>query len=410
MHEVRRPAQRSHGATMSISVLALGLLGCGLFIFAVLTFGEAQAQSAVNHYYVSPTGSDSNSGTSPSTPWQTIAHADQAIQLGEAGTVIHLAPGTYESPPYFFTTSSGTANARITWVSDVKWGAILNSGWYLIGDYNDIGDIQFTGSRINAAIFLRGNLSRAIGNYVHDIGAGCHSTGAIVLAGDNDAAEANIVANLSVGYLDLTVRCNQYHAIYSSMVGSVIRNNIVSGAPGWGIHSWHDASDLIIENNTVFNNGLGGILIGNGENDAGPYVHNNTTVANNIVVNNGWGIGPLAGIVEYPCGDAIGANNMYLNNAVYDNGPQGDISLCDGKSPSGTVTLDATSFASLFVKYQADGSGDYHLQTNSAAIDKGTTACALGISNCAPGTDYDGNRRPSGSAYDIGAYEYGGSF
>ncbi|MCF8083473.1 MAG: right-handed parallel beta-helix repeat-containing protein [Deltaproteobacteria bacterium] len=43
--------------------------------------------------------------------------------------------------------------------------------------------------------------------------------------------------------------------------------------------------------------------------------------------------------------------------------------------------------------------GDYHLSATSPCIDSGT-------STGAPLTDYDGNTRPQGSGYDIGAYEY----
>ncbi len=45
---------------------------------------------------------------------------------------------------------------------------------------------------------------------------------------------------------------------------------------------------------------------------------------------------------------------------------------------------------------------DFHLIEGSIAIDKGTSVNA-------PSVDYDGNPRPQGAGYDIGAYEYGSS-
>lgn len=42
---------------------------------------------------------------------------------------------------------------------------------------------------------------------------------------------------------------------------------------------------------------------------------------------------------------------------------------------------------------------DFHLLETSSAIDKGTSVSA-------PSEDYDGNTRPIGQGYDIGAYEY----
>ncbi|MGI9303785.1 MAG: choice-of-anchor Q domain-containing protein [Gammaproteobacteria bacterium] len=44
----------------------------------------------------------------------------------------------------------------------------------------------------------------------------------------------------------------------------------------------------------------------------------------------------------------------------------------------------------------------FHLTAESAAIDAGTGADA-------PGSDFDGEARPQGKAYDIGAFEYGGT-
>ena len=45
------------------------------------------------------------------------------------------------------------------------------------------------------------------------------------------------------------------------------------------------------------------------------------------------------------------------------------------------------------------GGADFHLQSGSPAIDAGSPLNA-------PADDYDGNPRPQGSDYDIGAFEY----
>jgi len=52
-----------------------------------------------------------------------------------------------------------------------------------------------------------------------------------------------------------------------------------------------------------------------------------------------------------------------------------------------------------FVNYQADGSGDYHLQSNSPARNAGFK------SKCSP-FDFDGASRSQGAELDIGAYEF----
>lgn len=42
---------------------------------------------------------------------------------------------------------------------------------------------------------------------------------------------------------------------------------------------------------------------------------------------------------------------------------------------------------------------DFHLQINSPAIDSASSIYSVS-------TDFDGNIRPVGNGYDIGAYEY----
>ena len=54
-------------------------------------------------------------------------------------------------------------------------------------------------------------------------------------------------------------------------------------------------------------------------------------------------------------------------------------------------------------KFVNASGADFHLQQGSPAIDAGS-------SSNAPSDDFDGNSRPYGSGYDIGAYEYGATF
>lgn len=55
--------------------------------------------TCVSNYYVAATGNDSNNGTSPSTPWRTLQHANNSLPTGgaAAGSCINVAPGTYSS-------------------------------------------------------------------------------------------------------------------------------------------------------------------------------------------------------------------------------------------------------------------------------------------------------------------------
>jgi len=66
--------------------------------------------TCVRNFYVATNGSDSNNGTSPSTPWRTIAHADTASRTG--GDCINIAAGAYanfnENLSHGGTTASST--------------------------------------------------------------------------------------------------------------------------------------------------------------------------------------------------------------------------------------------------------------------------------------------------------------
>ncbi|MDB5934579.1 MAG: hypothetical protein JWQ01_1923, partial [Massilia sp.] len=185
-------------------------------------------------------------------------------------------------------------------------------------------------------------------------------------------------------------KCNGVQGIYSSNLGGKIYNNIVYKVSAFGIHLWHAASGVIIANNTVFANGSsgmgGGIVTGSGDSPGGVQLKN-TTVINNIVYNN-----PGVSIKQYCYSgvNCIGTGNVTANNLVYGNGS--GISLKTGTA-TGTITADP-----LFVNYQANGTGDYRLRSNSPAINKGRSALA-------PTTDIDFYARPRGAAHDIGAYE-----
>src|SRR5260370_26130780 len=92
-----------------------------------------------------------------------------------------------------------------------------------------------------------------------------------------------------------------------------------------------------------------------------------TTVANNIIVNNG-----QYGIHQ---GYSLGSHNVFLNNIVYNN-PAGNISNPESgtsATQSGTITLTSAQFSALFWNYTGGMTGDYPLLSGAVAIDAGTT-------------------------------------
>lgn len=101
--------------------------------------------------FVAPSGNDNNPGSS-TAPFRTIVRAARGAQ---PDTTIFVAPGTYAGS--FKTTTSGTADGRIYYVSTTRWGAKIvppnkskvNHGWDNRGNFIDIIGFEVDGSASN---------------------------------------------------------------------------------------------------------------------------------------------------------------------------------------------------------------------------------------------------------------------
>ena len=347
------------------------------------------AAASIYHLYVSPTGNDNNAG-SISAPFRTIS---KAASVAKPSTTVHVAPGTYGNTT---NSKSGTAAGRLRFVSDTKWGAkIVGTGteahFTNNGNYVDMVGFDISGSG-RLGIVNYGSFTSIEGNHVHHlkISGGCNgSGGAGIVDANYKGTDDDIIGNV-VHDIGTPGSCNGVQGIYHSNLRGKIVNNIVYRVSAWGIHLWHAATDVVIANNTVFRNGSGsmggGIEVGSGDSPGG-IVLKNTAITNNIVYDN-----PGASITQYCYSgvSCIASGNTTENNLVYGNGR--GISLKVG-SATGTIAT-----APQFVNYLPTGTGDYHLKSGSAGINKGT-------SRNAPATDIDGRARPVGGAVDIGAFE-----
>jgi hypothetical protein len=321
----------------------------------------------------------------------TIARADA---LARAGYTIHVAPGVYEvSAPSrgsvgIKTSKSGTPSARIKFVSDVKGAAkIVMSGtgiaWRSKGSYVDIDGFDISGTGRLGILAEGGNLT-ITNNFIHDlmISGGCNGGGGAAIDTwgplGNVVINANVIRNIGYRYV-APGNCNTVQGIYIANQNNIVTNNIVSGVAAVGIQQWHAGTASTIVNNTVFHNKVGIVIgQGNGGTESGSQ---DNYVANNIVYDN-----KIYGIQEF---GKVGGNNRYVNNLVHSNRTNWRV--------KGAVSGSVTALP-LFVDYQANGSGNYRVQSGSPAIDRGTPAFA-------PATDIVLLPRPEGAAIDIGAYE-----
>lgn len=341
--------------------------------------------TSLYHLYVSPTGSDSNTGTKTS-PFKTIL---KASKVAKPGTTVHVAPGTYAGG--FQTTANGTASARIRYVSDTKWGAKIvpasgstaGTGWSNRGNYVDIVgfDISAKGNTTwRNGLVGTGSYITLQGNHVHDIATSgtCDSQGGSGINTHNyyGGYHIDVLENV-VHHIGIT-GCKYIQGIYTSTSGKV-KNNLIHSIGNWGIHLWHDARNLDIANNTIVKSG-GGITVGGGGYYRLSAPADYVNVSNNIVYGNDKGI--------WQQGDN-GTHNTYTNNLSYNNA-RANFSV--GTSAiSGSVSADPQ-----FIDYAA---GNYQLKSASPAVNRGGTKYA-------PATDLLGTARPQGSGIDIGTYEY----
>jgi hypothetical protein len=342
-------------------------------------------------YYVAPSGSDNAPGTR-SAPFRTLARAAKAVV--EPGVVVMVAPGTYEGG--LRTNVNGSDIKPITYLSTTKWGAkivpptvsVNDTAWDNRGDHVTIMGFDIDGSQSRAGkawshgIYTGGSFSTIQENHVHHIAQSvtCNSAGGSAIGADSyyHGVQQEIFAN-TVHDIGLT-GCKFIQGVYMSTSG-IVANNLIYRVGEAAIHLWHDATNVLITNNTVADSHYG-IIVGGGDFYFSTSGNNNTVVANNIVYGNGIGISEQG---------KTGSGNRYTNNLLYKNGTP--VSLLNGLTATDTVSADPL--------FEGDAvaalTPDFRLSSRSPAIGRGTAVDA-------PLTDIDG--KPRDSVVDIGAYEY----
>jgi hypothetical protein len=348
----------------------------------------AQAASAATNYYVAPTGKDTNPGTS-AAPFRSLSKAGT---MARAGTTVYVAPGTYSGG--FKTSNSGTATARIRYISTTTWGAVIvpvsgstaKAAWDNRGNYVDIVGFHVDGrnSKWTGGIYNGGSYDMIRANWVHDIAKGtvCNSGGGSAIGVDSyyGGAHSDVIGNIvhDIG----PAGCRYVQGIYIS-TSATVKNNVVYRVAEAAIHLWHDANNVIITNNTVSASDTG-IIVGGGDfyHTKGPadYVQ----VHSNIVYDNNLGISEQG---------KTGVHNSYKNNLVTQNSTY-NWRLLNGLTHTGTV-----SSAPLFKSYARTGTPDLSLSSSSPAIGRGSPIEAYAV-------DFLARPRNTTTGFDIGAYQH----
>lgn len=179
--------------------------------------------SCVHNWYLSPTGDDSNSGKSPSSPWFTMNRADQSVQPGDC---VNLAPGTYAYTP------SSVPHANSTPVTLTHGGNMNTSTGYVV---------YRSSTPDGARITLTGPLGHSIQNGLEwsdlvNVNASYMIFDGIEFDGNNGDAYFDCISSSATTTL---------HHI-------VVENSIVHGCGTAGIANNFDYEWIV--NNVVYNN------------------------------------------------------------------------------------------------------------------------------------------------------------
>jgi parallel beta-helix repeat protein len=418
-------------------------------------------------YYVSPTGSDNAAGALQA-PWATLQHAANTVGPGDT---VDVEPGDYTG---FNIVTSGTATAPITfdaqpgavintpmvwggitfginasgpsyniidgftvtpqsgqasWDAGIRMGGIWpggsTPGWadgnviennvaamrvVANGDTSETGDTFPIFTSWQNGLVVSGNTASGgwdsgiyvsnsstsytvSGNTVFNVGGnGIHNNGDASQGGPgintNAVIEDNIIHDVGFGIGGQAISCD-------GVQDSTIANNLIYNAYAKGISLYLvDAStgsqNDLVENNTVLTNSSGGAAMRIVDDSTG------NTLLNNIF----YTANPTSASIDIESGDTQGLTSNYnlLTGLIYVDGSS--MTLSEWKS----YGYDQRSFIATPSQLFVNPSGnDYQELSTSPSNGAGTATHS-------PTLDILGNPRPSVYGWDIGCYEYEGSF
>jgi parallel beta-helix repeat protein len=208
-------------------------------------------------YYVSPTGSDSSSGTSPSSPWRTVKRVNQATLAPGDGVLFQ--GGASFSDETLMPSSSGAAGSPVVFASYGLGNAVLPQGvWfrghnYLAFEHLTIatgGDLQGTGDGITVEWCSIGNSAHGLGInamgsqwIIEDNTVDHTGDSGMLLEGDSFTVSGNTITNTG---LDSSIHYGK-HGIYLKVTNATVTSNTITSFSADGI-SVRDRNSVIAGN------------------------------------------------------------------------------------------------------------------------------------------------------------------
>lgn len=434
---------------------------CATFLLTSPIYSKTACIPVGNIYYVDqkhPLANDSNPGTED-LPWLTI---QKAANMLEAGDTVFIKEGVYNER--VIPKNSGKEGAYISYIAYPGDTVIINgknitlpSDWGGLIEISDKSYIKILGLKIknaepyeNDAGILVYRSSHIIieGNYIYnttssgigvwesshvaiknnEVELACndgeqecitiatttnfevknnhvHHGGAGTLGGEGiDAKDGSSYGKIYGNYVHDLNRLGIYIDAWDKHTYNieVFQNVVYNCTSGFAVASERGGllENVKIYNNIAYHNEWAGVEI-RGWDHGYRHPMRNVTIINNNFCNNGeeWGVGIYH---ENPdAKDVVIRNNICSNNT----GSQIEISAGIKNFILGHNLIYGYSeyYGDNYVEgdplFINASTGDFHVMAGSPAIDNGFFIGA-------PMNDFDGNFRPRGNGYDIGAFEF----
>ena len=366
-------------------------------------------------YYVSTSGSNSNSGTS-SKPWRTVAHATSKMV---AGDTTYVRGGRYDEGIVRFKTS-GTQSAPIRLLNapgefpiiQCTDGKTSSKGQKLLiqnsaGYQKPIGWIMIEGFEIrycfdNLKIYNGHDITIRRNWFHHSYNQGIIGNGTRILLDRNRINHNGPFATSPSSY--------GAHGIYMNGTAITITNNLIYDNLGYGIQmngtasydptkyagtEFAVSSKWIVANNTLaYNVNRGGLVVWGSKST-------NARIENNIFYENGVKLASYSGQgIDF---QSSGTGHTIRNNLAFASG-SGATKFIAGGTNGTHYTESGNTVNTLNPKFvnalaTLPSAPNFALASGSPAINKGLT-------HPATKTSYTNVSRPQQSYYDIGAFEF----
>jgi hypothetical protein len=237
-------------------IIHFGILIFSVLFTILLIVSSTNVKAIGTTYYVSSTGSDSNNGTSTSTPWQTLTKVNNTtfvagdkilFKAGDTftGTIIPKASGTSSNPITYGMYGTGAKPVITGFASVSGWTSLGGNKWESAALSSAFSDINIL--YINGGNYAKGRTpdtgywASTSATYTKSSNVGTITDTVNLNASSNNWTGAQVVFRSQRWVLDKA-------KITAASTNKITFNGEPSTAPGWGYFIQNDPRTLNLTN------------------------------------------------------------------------------------------------------------------------------------------------------------------